>query len=71
MSDSDAFPRFPDIEVRLVGEDGNAYAVLGAVLRALRQAEVPEAVVQEFLAEATAGDYDYLLQTVVRWVEVG
>lgn len=68
MSDPSTFPRFPDIEVHLVGEDGNAFAIIGRVQRALRQAEVPEEVVQEFLAEATAGDYDHLLRTVVQWV---
>lgn len=70
MPHSDAFPRYPDIEVQLVGEDGNAFAVLGRVQRALREAGVPEAVVREFLAEATAGDYDHLLGTVMRWVTV-
>jgi hypothetical protein len=30
----------------------------------------PEAEIEEFLAEATSGDYDHLLQTVVRWVSI-
>jgi hypothetical protein len=30
-------PKFPDVEVQLSGEDGNAYAVLGRVSRALRR----------------------------------
>ena len=66
----DAVPRYPEIEVRLVGEDGNAFAILGRVLQALRAADVPEAEVQAFLAEATSGDYDHLLGTVMRWVTV-
>jgi hypothetical protein len=63
-------PKYPDITVPLTGEDGNAYAILGRVSRALRQAHVPDAERQAFMAEATQGDYDQLLQTVLRWVEV-
>ena len=63
-------PKYPDITLPLTGEDGNAYAILGRVSRALRQAHVPDAERQAFMAEATQGDYDQLLQTVLRWVEV-
>jgi hypothetical protein len=63
-------PKYPDITVPLTGEDGNAYAILGRVSRALRQAHVPDAERQAFMAEATQGDYDQRLQTVLRWVEV-
>ena len=54
----------------LVGEDGNAFAILGRVQRALRKGGVEEAEVQSFLREATADDYDHLLQTVMAWVSV-
>jgi hypothetical protein len=33
-------PRHPDVSVRLVGTDGNAFAVLGTVRRALIAADV-------------------------------
>lgn len=62
--------RYPDIEVQLTGEDGNAFAILGAVQRGLRRAGVPVAERQKFLAEATAGDYNHLLATAKRWVAV-
>jgi hypothetical protein len=62
--------KFPEIEVQLTGTDGNAFAVLGKVERALRKGGATEAQVDEFLAEATSGDYDHLLQTAMRWVEV-
>jgi hypothetical protein len=61
--------RHPEIQVRLMGEDGNAFAILGRVLRALRRAGVSKAERDEFAREATSGDYDHLLQTCVRWVE--
>jgi hypothetical protein len=63
-------PRYPDIIVPLTGEDGNAYSILGRVNRALRQAHVPDDERQAFIAEATQGDYDQLLQVVMQWVEV-
>ena len=66
--------RHPDIAVTLTSDDwivdGNALEVLGAVQAALRSAGVPDAEVSEFHAEATAGDYDHLLQTAMRWVHV-
>lgn len=62
--------RYPEIEVELVGNDGNAFVILGAVGKALRRAGVSQAERDEFTAEATAGDYDHLLQTAMRWVSV-
>lgn len=63
-------PKYPDIEVQLSGEDGNAFAVMGAVTRALRRAGVPTDEVDEFRREAMSGDYDNVLRTAMRWVEV-
>jgi hypothetical protein len=62
-------PRF-DVEVRLIGNDGNAFAILGAVQRALRKAGATPAEVSEFMTAATSGDYDHLLGVVMEWVEV-
>jgi hypothetical protein len=63
-------PKYPQVHVRLIGEDGNAFTVLGKVNQALRQAGISQAERDAFRQEATAGDYDHLLQTVMRWVEV-
>jgi len=62
--------RYPDIEVPLEGEDGNAFAIIGRVRKALRKAKVSQEEIDLFSTEAMAGDYDNLLQTVMRWVEV-
>jgi hypothetical protein len=62
-------PRYPHVRVRLVGEDGNAFAILGRTKRALQQAGASADDVAAFLREATAGSYDELLATVMRWVE--
>ena len=58
-----------DVRVKLVGEDGNAFAVLGKVSKALRRAGHEE-LAKEFLREATSGDYDNLLRTAMEYVEV-
>jgi hypothetical protein len=63
-------PKFPHIEVKLVGEDGNAFAILGRMMRALKQGGVDKADIDEFQKEATSGDFDRLLRTCIKWVEV-
>jgi len=63
-------PKYPDITVRLVGEDGNVFAILGAVKEALKHGGVDLAERDAFFDEATSGDYDHLLQTAMRWVNV-
>jgi hypothetical protein len=63
--------KYPEVYVPLVGEDGNAYAILGRVTRALKRAGVSAEEVAEFRAEATSGDYDNLLRTVLAWVSEG
>ena len=62
--------RYPQITVELTGTDGNAFAVLGKVRRALHAEGVAPADVEVFTKEAKAGDYDHLLQTCMRWVDV-
>jgi hypothetical protein len=63
-------PKYPNITVPLTGEDGNAYNILGKVLKALRQAGVSQDEVEAFKQQATAENYDHLLQVVMQWVEV-
>jgi len=62
-------PKYPNVKVNLSDEDGNAFSILGRVRKALRRAGVPEVEVQEFHDEAVSGDYDHLLQTVMKTVE--
>ena len=63
--------RYPEVRVPLVGEDGNAFAILGRVQKALRRAGVEPEEIRRFVREATADDYDHLLQTVMAWVTTG
>jgi len=58
-----------DIKVTLTGTDGNAFAVLGKCNGALRRAGMADKV-EQFTSEATAGDYDHLLSTAMRWFDI-
>ena len=62
--------KYPEIEVQLTGEDGNAFAILGTVMMALRRARVPKEQIEKFQEEATSGDYNNLLATAMKWVMV-
>jgi hypothetical protein len=54
--------------VRLVGEDGNAFGIIGRVSRVLKR--IDPKIASEFTAEAMSGDYDHVLQTCMEYVEV-
>ena len=62
--------KYPEIVVELIGRDGNAFAILGAVRRALGRGGVPKEEQDAFTEEATAGDYNHLLATAMAWVNV-
>ena len=60
--------KYPQVKVELVGEDGNAFAILGRVTKAMRREHIPQAEIDMFREEATSGDYSHLLVTAVEWV---
>ena len=62
--------KYPNITVQLTGEDGNAFAILVKVKRALRKGGVGEEEIGEFREDAMSGDYDHLLMTAMNWVDV-
>lgn len=62
--------KYPDVEVQLAGQDGNAFWVMGAVRRALRDHGVSSAEIEQYSTESMSGDYDNLLRTAMRWVTV-
>jgi hypothetical protein len=63
--------KYSDVKVQLSGEDGNAFSIIGRVRKALRRADVPDDEIDKFSEEAMAGDYDHVLQTAMKWVDVG
>lgn len=56
--------------LKLVGQDGNAFMVLGLAMRAARKAGWSQEKVSEFRAKATSGDYNHLLATTMEWFDV-
>ena len=66
---TDMEPKYPDITVTLTGEDGNAMFILGRVRKAMKQHDVPKTEIDQFTQEATSGDYEHLLITVMKWVD--
>lgn len=69
MNDNDK-PKYPHIKAQLTGKDGNAFAVLSTVQRALREGGVDKHELDEFWNQATSGDYNHLLSTCMEWVTV-
>jgi hypothetical protein len=69
---TDVNDRAPNVDrpvLVLVGEDGNAFNILGRARRALRLAGRGDEWAA-FEAEATSGNYDHLLATAMKWFEV-
>ena len=63
--------------VKLVGIDGNAFVILGAVSKAIKQFYTEQGnkrkgarLAKEYQEEATSGDYDHLLQTTMKYCEL-
>ena len=55
--------------VQLTGNDGNAFAVMGAVRKALRKAGADKEYVDQYFEEAMSGDYNHLLATSMKYVD--
>lgn len=55
-----------EIKVKMVGEDGNAFAILGRCRQALARARRLD-LWDEFHKEATSADYNHLLATVCEY----
>jgi len=56
--------------VKLVGEDGNVFAIMGRVKRALKEAGADKEYVMKYLEEAAGGNYDHLLAISMEYVDV-
>ena len=61
--------KYPEIQVQLSGEDGNAFTILGRCRKAAKRGGVSAEEIENFTNEATAGDYDHLLQTCMKWFD--
>lgn len=59
-----------NVSVKLIGEDGNAFAILGKVKAAMKKAKVDITTIDKYIEEATSGDYNHLLRTTMMYVNV-
>lgn len=60
------------IQVELSESDGNAYSILGRCQKALKRSNVDNKnEIWNFIyEEATSGDYNHLIQTMMKWFDV-
>lgn len=54
-------------ELKIIGTDGNAFALLGKARRVAIKNKMDWPAIQK---EATSGDYDHLLATLAKYFEV-
>ena len=57
-------------KVKLVGTDGNAFALLGKCRRVARENKWPSETIDAVMDEAMAGDYNNLLATLCKYFDV-
>ena len=63
-------PKYPRVTVKLIGENGNAFSIIGAVAAGLRR-DVGADVARDWTAAAwKCGSYDELLRLAMGWVNV-
>lgn len=63
-------PTYPDVTVKLIGEDGNAALIIGRVAKVLRR-EVSAEAANRFADEAfDLSSYDDVLRLVMKTVNV-
>lgn len=62
--------KYPEITVKIVGVNGNAFCILGICTREMKRHNLPKSEIDNFMSEATSGDYNHLLCTVTNWFNV-
>jgi hypothetical protein len=62
-------PKYPQVKVDLVGQDGNAFAILGRCISAAKKAGLSPDQIEEFRVQAMSGDYSHLLATCMNFFD--
>lgn len=57
-------------ELRLIGEDGNVFFILGKAVREAKRAGWAEEKIKEFQEKAMSGDYNHALFTCMEYFDV-
>lgn len=56
--------------LKIVGEDGNAFVILGKFQRGAKKSGWSNEEIKKVTDEATSGDYDKLLRTMMQYTNV-
>jgi hypothetical protein len=56
--------------LKIIGEDGSAFAILGKAFRQAREAGWTQEQIEDYKARATAGDYNNLLRVTMGFFDV-
>jgi hypothetical protein len=59
----------PKVKMKLVGMDGNAFAILGGFSREAKKQGWKQPQIKVVLDEATSKDYNHLLATIMAHVD--
>jgi len=62
--------RFPNVKVRLTGTDGNVFAIIGTVSRAMKRAGLRDEAAEFCDAAFAARSYDEVLRLCMTTVDV-
>ena len=57
-------------KLKLTGEDGNAFSILGRARQAMKKAGYSKQKIDRYQAEATSGDWHHLIATTTEWFDV-
>ncbi|TET67482.1 MAG: hypothetical protein E3J56_12805 [Candidatus Aminicenantes bacterium] len=57
-------------KLKLIGEDGNVFFILGKAVREAKRAGWSEEKIEKFKKEAMSGNYDHALQTCMEHFDV-
>ena len=57
-------------ELKLIGEDGNVFAIIGKAVRVAKKVGWTEDEIKKFTAEVTSGDYNNALRVVQKYFNV-
>lgn len=57
--------KYPHLKVPLVGEDGNAFFIIGRVTQIMRDARIGPDDIKIVVDDMTSGDYNHLLRVVM------
>ena len=54
-------------EIELVGIDGNAFSIIGTMIKALKQAGNESSVIKAYEADVMSGDYNHVLAVTLAY----